>query len=106
MPDGRSVGDGAATGRGPGQGRGPDRIDLLRSAWERERPDLDVSPQGVVTRLHRVANHLTDRLVEVYRKHGLGEGDFDVLATLRRGERRSSAARATSRSTRWSPPAG
>lgn len=62
----------------------PDRIDLLRSAWERERPDLDVSPQGVITRLHRVANHLTDRLVEVYRRHGLGEGDFDVLATLRR----------------------
>lgn len=62
----------------------PDRIDLLRAAWERERPDLDVSPQGVITRLHRVANHLTDRLVEVYRRHGLGEGDFDVLATLRR----------------------
>lgn len=62
----------------------PDRIDLLRAAWERERPDLDVSPQGVITRLHRVANDLTDRLVEVYRRHGLGEGDFDVLATLRR----------------------
>ena len=62
----------------------PDRIDLLRAAWERERPDLDVSPQGVITRLHRVANDLTDRLVEVYRRHGLSEGDFDVLATLRR----------------------
>lgn len=83
VPD-DSAAAGGATGGSPGKGHA-DRVDLLRSAWERERPDLDVSPQGVVTRLHRVANHLTDRLVEVYRKHGLGEGDFDVLATLRRG---------------------
>lgn len=61
-----------------------DRLDLVQQAWQRERPDLDVSPQGVIGRLHRVAGHLTDELVAVYRRHGLGEGDFDVLATLRR----------------------
>lgn len=52
--------------------------------WARERPDLDVSPQAVIGRLHRIANHLTDELTVVYRRHGLGEGDFDVLAALRR----------------------
>ena len=62
----------------------PDRIDLVEAAWLRERPDLDVSPLQVIARLHRVANHLTDELVAVYAPHGLGEGDFDVLATLRR----------------------
>ncbi|MGN8246228.1 MarR family winged helix-turn-helix transcriptional regulator [Cellulomonas soli] len=61
-----------------------DRLDRIQQAWARERPDLDVSPQGVIGRLHRVGLHLTDELVAVYRKHGLGEGDFDVLATLRR----------------------
>ena len=62
----------------------PDRIDLVEAAWLRERPDLDVSPLQVIARLHRVANHLTDELVADYARHGLGEGDFDVLATLRR----------------------
>ncbi|GEL94565.1 MarR family winged helix-turn-helix transcriptional regulator [Cellulomonas composti] len=69
----------------PGATRAPDRLDLIQAAWRRERPDLDPRPQGVIGRLHRVAGHLTDELVEVYRQHGLSEGDFDVLATLRRG---------------------
>lgn len=61
-----------------------DRLDRIQAAWRHERPDLDVRPQGVIGRLSRVANHVTDELVAVYRQHGLGEGDFDVLATLRR----------------------
>lgn len=61
-----------------------DRLDRIQRAWREERPDLDVRPQGVIGRLHRVAGHLTEELVAVYRAHGLGEGDFDVLATLRR----------------------
>jgi len=48
------------------------------------RPDLDVSPQGVIGRLHRLAGYLTGELAVVYERHGLGEGEFDVLATLRR----------------------
>jgi DNA-binding MarR family transcriptional regulator len=55
-----------------------------QAEWARERPDLDVSPQGVIGRLHRLAAAVTDELVPVYRAHGLGEGDFDVLAALRR----------------------
>ena len=52
--------------------------------WRAERPDLDVSPLLVIGRVHRIAQALTPELVEVYARHGLGEGDFDVLATLRR----------------------
>jgi DNA-binding MarR family transcriptional regulator len=62
----------------------PDHVARIQQAWARERPDLDVSPQGVIGRLHRVGGHLTDRLRLVYRRYGLGEGDFDVLAALRR----------------------
>jgi DNA-binding MarR family transcriptional regulator len=61
-----------------------DRVDLIQAAWERERPDLDVSPIGVIGRLHRLGGLLTEELLTVYRRHGLGEGEFDVLATLRR----------------------
>lgn len=52
--------------------------------WHQERPDLDVSPQGIIGRLHRLAARLTEELVAVYAEFGLGEGEFDILATLRR----------------------
>jgi DNA-binding MarR family transcriptional regulator len=61
-----------------------DRVARIQQEWARERPDLDVSPQGVIGRLHRIAAHLTDQLCVVYRRHGLSEGEFDVLAALRR----------------------
>ncbi|GAA1939508.1 MarR family transcriptional regulator [Microbacterium aoyamense] len=61
-----------------------DRITEIQAEWRRERPDLDPSPQGVIGRLHRVALLLTERLVEVYAQYGLSEGEFDVLAALRR----------------------
>jgi DNA-binding MarR family transcriptional regulator len=61
-----------------------DHVARIQAEWARERPDLDVSPQGVIGRLHRLAGHLTEQLLVVYRRFGLSEGDFDVLATLRR----------------------
>lgn len=61
-----------------------DRVAQIMAEWARERPDLDLTPQAVFGRLHRLANHLTDDLVVVYREFGLSEGEFDVLATLRR----------------------
>lgn len=62
----------------------PDHVDRIMAQWHRERPDLDVSPQGIIGRLHRVGARLTEELVAVYAQYGLSEGDFDVLATLRR----------------------
>ncbi|MGR0320504.1 MarR family winged helix-turn-helix transcriptional regulator [Agromyces sp. ZXT2-3] len=61
-----------------------DHVSRIMAEWRRERPDLDVSPQGVIGRLHRLANALTEELVAVYSRFGLSEGEFDVLATLRR----------------------
>lgn len=61
-----------------------DRVVEIQAAWARERPDVDVAPQGVIGRLHRLAGHLTAELEIVYRRHGLSEGEFDVLAALRR----------------------
>ncbi|MFG2999639.1 MarR family winged helix-turn-helix transcriptional regulator [Streptomyces sp. NPDC048340] len=61
-----------------------DHVARIQAEWRRERPDVDVSPQGVIGRLHRLAPLLTERLCLVYRRHGLGEGEFDVLCALRR----------------------
>lgn len=61
-----------------------DHVDGIITEWRRERPDLDVSPIGVIGRLHRLALALTEQLAIVYREHGLSEGEFDVLAALRR----------------------
>ncbi|WP_406454335.1 MarR family transcriptional regulator [Streptomyces sp. NBC_00876] len=61
-----------------------DHVARIQAEWARERPDLDVSPQGVIGRLHRLAGLLTEELCVVYRRFGLSEGEFDVLATLRR----------------------
>lgn len=61
-----------------------DRVDRIQAEWRRERPDVDVGPQGVIGRLHRLAAALTTELVAVYDEFGLGEGDFDVLCALRR----------------------
>ncbi|GAA1950769.1 MarR family transcriptional regulator [Nocardioides panacihumi] len=61
-----------------------DHVARVMAQWAQERPDLDASPQGVIGRLHRVGLRLTDELIAVYAEHGLGEGEFDILATLRR----------------------
>jgi DNA-binding MarR family transcriptional regulator len=61
-----------------------DHVARIQAEWRRERPDLDVSPQGVIGRLHRVGVLLSDQLTAVYQRFGLSEGEFDVLAALRR----------------------
>jgi DNA-binding MarR family transcriptional regulator len=61
-----------------------DHVARIQEEWRRERPDLDVSPPGVIGRLHRLGARLTAELVVVYRRYGLDEGKFDVLAALRR----------------------
>src|ERR1700709_2683975 len=61
-----------------------DAVSRIQQEWARERPDVDVRPAAVIGRLHRLANHLTERLVLVYERFGLAEGEFDVMAALRR----------------------
>lgn len=62
----------------------PDHVDTILGQWARERPDLDASPIGLIGRLHRLADVLNVELRGVFAEAGLGDGDFDVLVTLRR----------------------
>ncbi|GAB3708500.1 MarR family winged helix-turn-helix transcriptional regulator [Mariniluteicoccus flavus] len=61
-----------------------DAVDRLLAQWARERPDLDTSPMGLIGRVHRLGDLLERELRPVFADAGLGNGEFDVLATLRR----------------------
>jgi len=61
-----------------------DHVGRIIAQWGIHRPDLDVSPMGLIGRLHRLAARLNDELRPVFASAGLGDGDFDVLAALRR----------------------
>jgi DNA-binding MarR family transcriptional regulator len=62
----------------------PDEVDRLVAAWGRERPDLDVRPLEVLSRVTRLARHLDRARREAFTDHALEVWEFDVLAALRR----------------------
>lgn len=61
-----------------------DEVDRLVAAWGRERPDLDVRPLEVLSRVTRLARHLDRARRSAFAAHGLESWEFDVLAALRR----------------------
>ena len=61
-----------------------DEVDQLVQAWRRERPDLDVSPLEVLSRVTRLAKHLDIARKAAFTEVGLEIWEFDVLAALRR----------------------
>jgi DNA-binding MarR family transcriptional regulator len=61
-----------------------DEVDRLIQAWQRERPDLDVAPMHVLSRVTRLARHLDRHRSAAFDRHGLESWEFDVLAALRR----------------------
>ena len=61
-----------------------DHVDRILAQWQRERPDLDVSPMAVIGRLSRAASAVDARLARTFAAHGLDRASFDVLATLLR----------------------
>lgn len=78
-----------------------DHVARIQAEWARERPDLDVSPQGVIGRLHRLGLLLTDRLCLVYRRFGLSEGSSTSWPRCGGPASPSSGPPANSRRTRW-----
>jgi DNA-binding MarR family transcriptional regulator len=61
-----------------------DAVDQILTQWSRERPDLDVSPMGLIGRLGRLRAHISRAHEAVFQRHGLNSASFDLLATLRR----------------------
>lgn len=61
-----------------------DEVDRLVEAWQRERPDLELAPMQVLSRVSRLSHHLDRARRESFSDHGIESWEFDVLAALRR----------------------
>lgn len=61
-----------------------DEVDGIIAAWTAARPDLDLSPLTVFSRLFRIAKHLDRARSRAFERSGLTSWEFDVLAVLRR----------------------
>ena len=61
-----------------------DEVARIVAAWRRERPDLDVGPLEVLSRVTRLARHLDRARAGAFTEHGVEAWEFDVLAALRR----------------------
>jgi DNA-binding MarR family transcriptional regulator len=61
-----------------------DEVDDIVSRWRSERPDLDVAPLEVLSRVSRLARHLDRARRAAFAAHGLEAWEFDVLSALRR----------------------
>ncbi|MCU9847698.1 MarR family transcriptional regulator [Defluviimonas sp. WL0024] len=62
-----------------------DRAAFAVSQWAREMPDLDLRAMEILGRLSELALVIRrDHLVPLFAEFGLQDGEFDVLAALRR----------------------
>lgn len=61
-----------------------DDVDRLISAWQHERPGMDVTPMHVLSRVTRLALHLDRARKKAFADHDLEPSEFDVLSALRR----------------------
>jgi DNA-binding MarR family transcriptional regulator len=66
------------------QGASADHVDRVLEQWRDARPDLDMTPVGVVARLGRVVEYLDESRNALLARHGLNRALWDVLASLRR----------------------
>ncbi|PDO88254.1 MarR family transcriptional regulator [Kosakonia pseudosacchari] len=61
-----------------------DHIDFVVSQWDSAMPELDVSSMKIFGRMLRVMKHLATMRAQALEPFGFRDGEFDVLATLRR----------------------
>jgi len=61
-----------------------DAIDRIQRAWQAQRPDVDVSSIGVLSRATRIARYLERTRQQALAELGTDAMTLDVLATLRR----------------------
>jgi DNA-binding MarR family transcriptional regulator len=61
-----------------------DEVDDLVDGWRAQRPDLDIEPMQVLSRISRLARHLDIARRGAFASHGLETWEFDVLSALRR----------------------
>lgn len=61
-----------------------DFVDGVIEQWRQERPDLDVAPMGIISRISRLERRIDEQMRAACAEFNLERWGFDVLATLRR----------------------
>ena len=61
-----------------------DEVDGIVEAWQRERPDFDVEPLTVFSRMVRLNHHIERMRKRAFFHHGIESWEFEMLAALRR----------------------
>ncbi|WP_336768155.1 MarR family transcriptional regulator [Pantoea endophytica] len=61
-----------------------DHVDFVVEQWASAMPELDASSMAVFGRMLRIMKHLAKTRAEALAPLGFRDGEFDVLATLRR----------------------
>jgi DNA-binding MarR family transcriptional regulator len=61
-----------------------DSVDALLGSWAAQRPDLDMGPVAVISRLARIRDFIDPQLAAVFGNFGLTAPSFAVLVTLAR----------------------
>ena len=61
-----------------------DEVDRIVAAWRLQRPELDLGPLEVLSRVTRLGRHLDRARSAAFGALGLELWEFDVLAALRR----------------------
>src|SRR5947209_9142875 len=61
-----------------------DHVSSILMQWAAERPDIDVSPIGIIGRISRLSRVVEKELEPVLAQFGLNHWSYDMLATLRR----------------------
>ena len=82
-PGGRPPQPGAAA-RARGTAAVSDEVDRLVREWRTQRPEVDVRPLEVLSRIWRLARHLDRARAAAFAGPGLEPWEFDVLSALRR----------------------
>lgn len=61
-----------------------DEVDRIIESWREQRPDLDVSPMQIFSRISRLSRHFDLARRAAFSAHDLEPWAFDVLSSLRR----------------------
>jgi DNA-binding MarR family transcriptional regulator len=62
----------------------PDAVDVIVEQWRAQRPDLDPAAKQITGRIVRLASLFQQAYADAFASLGLNEGDYGVLAPLRR----------------------
>lgn len=64
----------------------PDAVDIISEQWQAQGLDTDLNAMQVVARVLRLSKALETRIGRLHTRFSLKQGEFDVLAALKRAD--------------------